>query len=313
MSLASKKQALQIRAHLFSKVRSFFSKKGVLEVDTPVLSHTAPIDEHIEIISCSLGNEKTGYLHSSPEYAMKRLLASGIGDIYQMSHVFRKEEEGALHNPEFTMVEWYRLHTNFPLFIEETIEFIALFLQELPVEYLSYKEAFKKFTGLDYRTASVETLLNTAQKEGLSPPQDLSYEEALHFLMGFIIEPKLGRDGLSVLMDYPSSQAALAKVEKVDGELVARRFEVYYKGIELANGYLELTDPVKQRERLLDSLDKRKQSNKPTLPIDEHFLQALEEGIPPCCGVAVGFDRLLLLKIEGDSLKEVLPMTFSEM
>ena len=258
MSLESKRAALQDRAHLFEKARSFFSQRGILEVDTPMLSTKAPIDEHIEIMPVSLGEGKTGYLHSSPEYAMKRLLSLGLGDIYQMSHVFRQGELSPLHNPEFTMVEWYRMHTDFDSFIEETAAFIHVFLGELPLEKISYREAFLQFAKVDYLHASKDNLLQKAQEHGLDISSSLTKEELLHLLMGFVIEPHLGKNGLTALVDYPASQAALAKTELRGEEAIAKRFEIYYEGVELANGYLELTDAKKQEERLNEASSKRK-------------------------------------------------------
>ena len=313
MSPESKISALKDRAHLFEKVRSFFSSKGVLEVDTPLLSTTAPIDEHIEIMDVCLGEGKKGYLHSSPEYAMKRLLSTGIGDIYQMSHVFRQGELSPLHNPEFTMVEWYRLNMSFDSFIEETAKFIRLFLPNLPLKKISYREAFLQFAKIDYLKASQKELLLCAKEHGIDISSPLSKEDLLHLLMGFVVEPNLGKDTLEALIDYPASQAALAKTEIRDGEPIAKRFEIYYQGVELSNGYLELTDATKQEERLLESQAKRKEAGKPPLPLDKKFLEALSLGIPDCCGVAVGFDRLLLLKRKGSSLQEVLPFSFEEL
>jgi elongation factor P--(R)-beta-lysine ligase len=313
MSLESKILALKDRALLFEKVRSFFASKGVLEVDTPLLSPTAPIDEHIEIMDVSLGDGKVGYLHSSPEYAMKRLLAMGLGDIYQMSHVFRQGELSPLHNPEFTMVEWYRLHMPFEDFIEETASFINLFLPKLPLKKISYRKAFLQFAKIDYLHATQQELLACAKSHNIDIASPLSKEDLLHLIMGFVVEPHLGKDSLEALVDYPASQAALAQTELRGDEPIAKRFEIYYKGVELANGYLELTDAKKQEERLLESQAKRKEAGKPHLPIDKKFIEALSHGIPDCCGVAVGFDRLLLLKREASSLKEVLPFSFEEL
>lgn len=314
MSAASKLNRLKDRALFLQKARSFFFQRDILEVDTPILSKTAPIDEHIEIMSVGLGNGEIGYLHSSPEYAMKRLLSLGIGDIFQLSHVFRQGEVSSLHNPEFTMAEWYRIGFSFEHFIQETVEFIQLFLPSLIWNKLSYKQAFLLFAKIDPFEASEKDLLECAKTYGLDlcggEVQDK--DTLLHLLMGFVIEPHLGKEELTVLTDYPASQAALAETKEEDGNLVAKRFEIYHQGIELANGYFELTDAKKQKMRLFESNEKRILTGKAALPIDTQFLQALEKGLPSCCGVAVGFDRLLLLKNQASSLEEVLPFAWSE-
>lgn len=314
MSAVSKIDILKDRSFFLQKARSFFFERGFLEVDTPILSKTAPIDEHIEILSVGLDDNHFGYLHSSPEYAMKRLLSMGSGDIFQISHVFRKGEIGSLHNPEFTMAEWYRIDSSFSSFIEETLEFIKLFLGDISSSILSYKEAFHLFAGINPFAAKAEELLHCAKAHGidLASSEALDKDTLLHLLMGFVIEPNLGKNTLTVLTDYPASQAALAQTEMKEGDLVAKRFEIYYKGIELANGYLELTDAKKQKLRLLEANQKRVEAGKDSLPIDLNFLQALEKGLPPCCGVAVGFDRLLLLKNNASSLDDVLSFGWTE-
>jgi len=312
-SLASKTALLKDRASMLSKARSFFYDRGVLEVDCPALSPSAPIDTHIDVMPVLLKEGQTGYLHTSPEYGMKRLLAEGIGDIYQISHVFRAGEIGPLHNPEFTMAEWYRLGFTFEEMIEETLDFIRLFLGELPAHTMTYRQTFSHYLEIDSHAASTEELLACAKKHAL----DLASKETawdkdtlLQLLLSFLIEPKLGSDGLFVLSYFPSSQAALAKTTLCDGERVACRFEIYYRGIELANGYHELTDPVEQRKRLEAANRARCLAGKKLLPIDERFLEALEKGLPDCCGVAVGFDRLMQMRHQLTELKEVIPFSW---
>jgi lysyl-tRNA synthetase class 2 len=296
---------------MFQEVRQFFAKKNVMEVDVPMLGKAAPIDMHIDVMSISFQGGERGFLHTSPEYAMKRLLSLGAGDIYQMSHVFRDGEIGHLHNPEFTMVEWYRLGISFDTLIEETLEFIQLFLKNAPVSYFSYREAFIQFAGIDYVTASVRDLITCCAKHAVHLPQDAptwDKDTLLQFIMGFIIEPQL--ENLTVIRDFPAAQSALAQTTLRKDEPVAERFEVYFKGIELANGFHELTDPIEQRKRLHGQNDSRKEMGKELLPLDENFLKALEIGLPDCCGVAVGFDRLMLLRHEKNHLKEVLPFSW---
>jgi lysyl-tRNA synthetase class 2 len=311
----SKLQRLQDRALFLQKARSFFYDRGILEVDTPILSKTAPIDEHIDIMKVIPNDGETGYLHSSPEYAMKRLLCEGIQDIFQLGHVFRQGEHGALHNPEFTMVEWYRIGMDFLPFIEETIEFIRLFLGPLGCDFLTYREAFFRATQIDPMKATVEDLLEVVVAHGFDLSVNIEKEKdiLLHLLMGFVVEPHLGKDKLTVVMDYPASQAALAAVEEKQGEYVAKRFEVYYQGIELGNGYLELTDADQQEQRLRQANEKRMEKGRESLPLDCHFIAALQKGMPPCCGVAVGFDRLLQLHCKATRLQEILPFGWEDL
>ncbi len=313
MSPESKIFYLKDRAQLLKQVRSFFHLKHVLEVDTPILSHSSPIDEHIDVMTVNLSNS-TGYLHTSPEYAMKRLLSIGIGDIFQLGHVFRLGEFGSRHNPEFTLIEWYRIGMPFLPFIEETLELMHLFLGSLPSSQITYRKALQIYAGVDYVYATYDDLLKCVIHHGieLSSKESWDAESLLHLLIGSVVEPHLGKNELLVLMDYPASQAALAKTEQKEDELVAKRFEIYYQGVELANGYLELTDSQEQRKRFLESNQKRKSNGKESLPIDENLLLALSKGLPECCGVAVGFDRLLMLKHQTASLGEILPFHWNE-
>jgi len=299
---------------MMAQTRSFFAQKNVLEVDTPLLSLFAPIDVHIDVMSVVFKDEEKGFLHTSPEYAMKRLLSMGIGDIYQLSHVFRKGEIGPLHNPEFTMVEWYRLGISLEEMIEETIAFIRLFLSDLPHRIWSYREILKHYLSLDYLTATPYQLVTLAQHHDLHLPSDAhewDKDTLLQALMSFLIEPHLGKNELTVIRDYPATQAALAQTLINGNEPIAKRFEVYYQGIELANGYHELADSEEQRKRFEEANKKRVEIGKEALKIDEHFLQALSPSFPDCCGVAVGFDRLMLLRHRAFSLSEVFPFSFS--
>lgn len=299
---------------MFARVRNFFFERQVVEVDCPALGQAAPVDAHIDVMTVVLNNEKR-YLHTSPEYGMKRLLSQGSGDIYQMSHVFRKEESSPLHNPEFTMIEWYRENMPFTTFIEETLDLLRLFLGPLPCEQITYRDALKKYAGIDYLHADVQTLSACAERHDLHLHGSCSghgcQESFLHMLMGFVVEPCLGKDRLTVLKDYPGSQAALAKTIWKGEEHVAERFEVYYQGIELANGYHELTDPLEQRRRFQKSNTQRLALGKEILEIDELFLKALEAGMPDCCGAAAGFDRLLMLKNQKKSIESVLPFSWT--
>jgi len=294
--------------------RSFFEQRNILEVDCPIITQAASIDAHIDLIP-TLHGDKRRYLHSSPEYAMKRLITEGLGDIYQLGHVFRQGEIGLKHNPEFTMAEWYRLSFTFDKMIFETLDFVQLFLGNLPTQMLSYHEAFLKYTGLDCMQSPIADLEQYLREKGhyiYASALNEGRDALLNLILGLEIEPQLGLDGLVALAYYPSSQAALAQtVERPEG-LVAERFEVYYKGIELANGYHELANAEEQRMRFSAANKERELLGKESLPIDELFLEALAIGLPDCCGVAVGFDRLMMLRQKTTNICDVLPFSWKD-
>lgn len=305
---------LKDRAHMLQLSRSFFFERGVLEVDCPILSFSASVDVHIDLIPVQYGEKETMYLHSSPEFGMKRLLAEGIGDIYQLSHVFRNEECGPKHNPEFLMAEWYRQGVSLSQMIEETADFIRLFLGPLPLRCISYRSLFFQELGIDPFSASCQELLSCLLDRHIPVyPEILSEgKDALcNLLLATCLEPQLGKEELTVLTHYPASQSALAKKIWVDDIEVAERFEIYFSGTELANGYHELTDPIEQRHRFIVANEERQRLGKPPLPLDEYFLAALAKGLPDCCGVAVGVDRLLMLRQKMPSLEAVLPFSWT--
>lgn len=295
------------RAALFQAVRSFFAERGVIETDCPLISASASVDAHIDLIPVIDVQGEHRFLHSSPEYGMKRLLVEGIGDIYQLAHVFRQGEYGHKHNPEFMMAEWYRLEFPFEKMIEETFDFIRLFLGPLPSNTISYREAILKYTGIDYVTATPAELVAFLKEDLYEGAEQEGKDTLLNILLPIYVEPHLGKGELTALAYYPSTQAALAKTRIVERAPVAERFEVYYKGVELANGYHELADAQEQRQRLHEANQERRRLGKRELPIDENFLQALEKGLPPCCGVAVGVDRLMMLRHGATRLSEVIP------
>lgn len=297
--------ALTERASLLSKARAFFQERNITETDVCILSRFAPIDLNIDVMEVKVSETEKGFLHTSPEYAMKRLLAAGSGDIYFLGHVFRKGEIGRHHNPEFTMAEWYRLGISFSQMIQETCEFLFLFFNPLPIRILSYSQAFSIYVGIDYKTAPLTQLIKIA---GDFLPQDTSQWDRssyLHLLLTHLIEPHLGRSELTVLTDYPPNEAALARTVFKEGELVAERFEIYYKGVELANGYHELSDGQEMRNRFIEENKQRQSVGKETYELDELFLTALSH-LPKCCGVSVGFDRALMLRKGHPSLSHVL-------
>ena len=280
------------RAQFFQKVRTFFDKRGYLEVDPPALSPFASVDTYIDLFETQDGQ----FLHSSPEYAMKRLLSNGSGNIYFLGHVFRKEESGSRHSPEFTMVEWYKTETEENLFLQEVHEFLTLFLGPLPMETLTYDDAYYRF----------------AKPCGHQPTW--STEEKRHYIWATFIEPHLGKDCITIITHFPKEDAALATTSIVNGKEVAKRYEYYFKGIELANGFSELTDPVEQKNRFLEANQKRLLGGKKALPIDPLFLEALEKGLPKnTYGIAAGFDRLLMLALKLTRLSDVLPLSNSSL
>lgn len=305
---------LRDRALMLERARAFFKERGVLEVDCPLLTKMASVDVHIDLIPAIYNGQETRYLHSSPEYGMKRLLVEGMGDCFQLAHVFRDGEFGKKHNPEFMMAEWYRLGMDFDDFIADTLDFIRLFLGPLPSECVSYREAFEKYLQINPFAATPEELLALLAKHEIDIPTGLKEEgkdAILNLLIGVLIEPKLGKDQLTVLRYYPASQAALAKTKTIQGDLVASRFEIYYQGVELCNGYDELACAKEQRMRLEEANQGRLSFGKSPLPIDQSFLESLEKGLPSCCGVAVGFDRLMMLRHQANSLAEVIPFDWS--
>lgn len=305
----SKKDILFDRASMLKEARDFFSKRNIMEVDCPLITKYASVDAHIDLMEVSYLVNETRYLHSSPEYGMKRLLSSNIGDIYQLAHVFRDEGFGLKHNPEFMMAEWYRMNFTFDQMIDETVNFIKLFLGNLPVRKSSYREVFLKYAGFDYLDKTTFDLIEFLKEHKIDLYKGIeneSKDDLLNLIMGIMIEKELGKNEILVLYHYPASQAALAKTLLKNDELVAERFEIYYKGIELCNGYHELTSEVEQRKRLEEANETRISYQKKPLPIDEHFLEALKNGIPDCSGVAVGFDRLMMLRHGVKNIEEVI-------
>ncbi|MDF2548989.1 MAG: yjeA [Chlamydiales bacterium] len=295
---------------MLAAARSFFAERGVMEVDCPSLSQRACIDAYIDLIEAKMGQTPC-YLHSSPEYGMKRLLALGLRDIYQISHVFRSGEVGRKHNPEFTMVEWYRTGLPFQALIEETLSFISLFIEAPLVSYLTYSQAFQKYAGFSYEEASVPFLKGQIEKAQIISHAE-SYEDLIDVTFSLFVEPHLGRDELTVLLEFPAFQASLAKTRLVRGTRVADRFEVYYQALELCNGYHELTEPLEQEKRLLLANAERQLLGKSTYPIDHLFLEALKQGLPDSVGVAVGFDRLMMLRLQADEIGSVIPFDWHE-
>jgi len=309
---------LSYRAQLFAKIREFFAERQVLEVDTPLLAHTAALDVNIDAIAAACtragtSNLHTAYLQTSPEFCMKRLLAAGSGPIYQLGKAFRNEEQGRYHNPEFTLLEWYRPGFDHYTLMNEMDEFLQTVILTEKSTRVTYRNLFLEYLQLDPFTATLAELKHCAEQHAVhvfAAVESLHHDDWLDILLSHTIQPKLGLHNPVFVYDYPSSQAALAKVVQKDEIAIAERFEVYFKGVELANGYHELTDASEQLRRFQNEVKLREKLGKPHLSIDERLLSAITFGLPECAGVAVGVDRLLMLKLNAASIKEVLSFTF---
>jgi elongation factor P--(R)-beta-lysine ligase len=311
--------ALRQRAALLARTREFFAARGVLEVDTPVLVNAPASDVHIGSAAVQLAPAQHGaaqaapllYLHTSPEYAMKRLLAAGSGDIYQICHVVRADERGRLHNPEFTLIEWYRVGWRLEALMDEVEALTRALLGPCAAarsgERLSYREAFVRELGLDPFEASDRELRRRAGRFGLEPGAagDGDRDELLDFLMSCAVGPKLGQAALTFIHGYPASQAALARLDPHDPRS-ALRFELYCEGVELANGFQELQSAAEQRARFERDNAARRRAGRPAAPPDERLLAALAAGMPECAGVALGFDRVLMIALGASHIDEVL-------
>ncbi len=287
---------LRQRADMLQRLRAFFAARGIWEVETPLLSRAAATDVYIQSIPVSLGaaQGEQFYLQTSPEYAMKRLLAQGAGPIYQICKAFRDAEVSSRHNPEFTLLEWYRPGFELQQLMDEVAELVQGLFDTGPVVQRSYQELFEAELSINPHTVALAELEQLLRSESEIGSTDLSKTDCLQLLMSYRIEPRL--PDACFVYDYPVEQAALARVENnADGQAVARRFEFYCQGMELANGYQELTDAQEQRRRFAADIAQRSRLGLPTYPIDENLLAALDHGLPDCAGVALGLDRLFML------------------
>lgn len=311
MKSATKHDGLLARARLNREIRTFFEERSVLEVETPVLGTATVTDVNLESLrsTCQVaGVVEDRFLQTSPEYAMKRLLCAGSGPIYQICKAFRDAETGRFHNPEFTLLEWYRPGYDHHQLMDELDALIQRLLGLPAAQKTTYRDVMQLHAGLDPATGTIASLSSQAhalgvQDEGLG----LSADDYLDLILTHKVQPALG-PGATFIYDYPATQAALARIRPGDPPL-AERFELFIDGVEVANGYHELTDPVEQRERFLHDLEQRRLRGLPTPAMDERFLRALEAGLPPCAGVALGLDRILMIATGKTSLEEVL--TFS--
>lgn len=309
---------LRRRAELLDQTRAFFKQRGFLEVETPLAAREAIPERHIRLHRLA---DEGRWLQASPEMHHKRLLCSGTGSIFELTKSFRGKEWGKHHNPEFTLLEWYRLGDDLDGAMSLTSEFVGELLGAAQVSRVSYGEAFNRAIGVDPHTATTEELrqkvresLPTAVDEARESldPESWERDECLNYLLSFSVEPTLGREAPELLFHYPTSQSALAKTAFDDqGVEVAERFELYWRGVELANGYHELTDPVELRRRLELANTQRIAEGWDEVPMPEKLLSAMADpGLPPCAGVALGFDRLVMLATGAKNLGEV--TAFSE-
>ncbi len=308
-------ERLRLRALLLGRVRAYFESTGALEVETPALVQAAVTDVHLESLrvaddSSGSGGATVGYLQTSPEYAMKRLLCAGAPDIYQVCKVFRARERGRRHNPEFTMVEWYRNGQDHHALMRDVEALIRHVLEPVrtfgPSESVSYCEAFERRLGLDPLHAPVAAIMAAVEAAGVHVPDSMrtgsSRDDVLDLAMGTVVADSFAKDRLTFLYDFPASQAALAQIR---GD-VASRFEAFWGPLELANGFHELGSAVEQAARFAADLEQRRAKGQSVRPVDQLFIDALAAGLPPCAGVALGFDRLVMVASGATRIDEVI-------
>lgn len=315
---------LASRARMSHDIRAFFYDRDVLEVETPALSQAGNTDPSIESFSVQT-LDGLRYLHTSPEYPMKRLLAQGSGDIYQICKVWRAGESGSQHNPEFTMLEWYRVGFTYHQLMQEVDELLQTVLSTPPSafpstssrsiptslqqsQFVTYKQLYLEVLGINPHIASKSELQQCIDEQELDVIGELDQSSMLDILMTHCIEPELTKDGLTFVYDYPAEQKALAQLSLESGDeiVVAQRFEVYLGSTELGNGYQEQTNARKNAEVLHSDFEKRKAKGMTEVPIDRHFLTAMEQGLPLCSGVAIGLDRVLMCLLRKKKLQEVI-------
>jgi len=301
-------QNLQQRALALAQIRHFFLERDVLEVETPLLASSTVPDVYIESIAAEVsdGNaSQQNFLQTSPEYFMKRLLASGSGSIYQIAKAFRQEEKGTRHNIEFTLLEWYRLSYSLDQLMTELEQLVQEILDCGPILRFTYREIFQQHLQIDPHEVTLDELQQLASTEVDLSGKDLSKTDYLQLLLSNSIEPQL--PPFCIIYDYPKEQAALSTLAVDEqGVVVAKRFELFGHGMELANGYFELSDAAEQRVRFEADNAARKEKGLQTHDADEKLIAALESGLPSCSGVAVGVDRLLMLLVDAKNISEVI-------
>lgn len=296
---------LRRRAQFLADIRAFFAQREVMEVDTPLLSRFGVTDLHLENFRTDDGR----YLQTSPEFAMKRLLAAGSGDIYQLSHVFRKDESSKRHNAEFTLLEWYRVGWDDQALMAE----VALLCRQLSGRFelestqMTYAQVFQLAGLPNPHSASLDCLKQVAADRLACDTAQWRRDDCLDGLMAMVVEPLLPPDQLTFVTLYPASQAALARQEQHGSVQLARRFELYWRGLELANGYWELTDASEQMSRFEADNEQRRLLGRPVADQDSRLLAAMQAGLPDCAGVALGVDRLLMIVCAANDIRDVLP------
>ncbi len=336
----SRLENLRMRADCLAAFRKSMKKRGILEVETPVLIRRPGLELHLDPIPVP----PEGFLATSPEYQMKRLIAGGTGSIYYLGKAFRRGERGPHHNPEFTMAEWYRVDMDYEGFIEDVSLIIAETAEEVlgttrvrrpgkkngwldlahPWEILTVKESFRDLAGIELAEESGEAWMEpgseaealireSARAAGVRVPADATWEEIFFRVFVERVEPRLDRERPVVLTDWPVTLAALSVLRRKSGGKFARRFEIFAGGMELGNAFEELLDPEEQRKRLDADIRKRKKTGKRVYEIDEAFLDSLHEGLPQCVGIAMGFDRLVMLLTGASDIREVTAFTAEEL
>ncbi|MEX0976096.1 MAG: EF-P lysine aminoacylase EpmA [Woeseia sp.] len=306
----------QRRAAMLDRARRFFAEHDVLQVDTPSLSPAAVSDPHIDSLrtTLSLQRDTELFLRTSPEYAMKRLLSAGYPDIYEIARVYRDGEAGQRHQPEFTLIEWYRRGYSLDDIMQESIALLTALLEpsrlQGSVVYRSYAAAFRELIDVDPVTADLDSLRRASAADGrLAAALGERRDGWLDLLLATRVAPRFESNCLTVLHHYPASQAALARLDPQD-PTVAERFEVFYGDLELANGFVELADAAEQARRFARDLADRQSLDKLSAPLDNRLLAALKSGLPDCAGVAVGFERLLMINEKSDDIRSVVTFPF---
>ncbi|MBL1276192.1 MAG: EF-P lysine aminoacylase GenX [Ectothiorhodospiraceae bacterium] len=311
-------EALRLRAELLSRLRGYFAEQGVLEVETPLLASAGVTDPHIPSFTVvdTDSSQRHRYLNTSPEFAMKRLLAAGIGPIYQICKAFRRGEIGRHHNPEFTLLEWYRPgfdHHRLMRDVDSLVKVLMAGKVELgESQFITYHECFQQSLGIDPHTATAKNLRVCAQENAVPEVCGLADDERdawLDILMSHCIQPHLGQGHLCFVYHYPESQAALARIQPGNPP-VAERFELFHEGVELANGFHELQHADEQRQRFEAELVQRRAEGQEPMIIDERLLSALHSGLPDCAGVALGMDRLQMVLTKENRIKDVLAFDY---
>ncbi len=306
---------LRQRGQMLALIRQFFADKNVLEVETPLLCHSTGTEPQLDFFSSIYDcppNKKILFLQTSPEFAMKRLLAAGSGSIYQICKAFRNNEQGRFHNPEFTLLEWYRLEFSLDQLMDEVALLIKILLIPIfpliRINKISYASVFFQKTALNALEYNSKAYKDYALKHDIPEAIHLCSEDHdlwLDFIFSHKIQPSLINDQIYLIYGYPASQASLARINSNDAK-VADRFEVFINGIELGNGFFELADSIEQRQRFEAEIEVRKLNNRPLVEKDCRFLAALNAGLPDCCGVAIGLDRLLMLLTSSVTIDEIL-------